>query len=328
MFNNNTLPLHPLQSIEWGKFREKTGLKIVRIAEGFQMSLHPLPYLPFKIGYLPKCGIPTREILEQITQAGKKENCIFVKLEPNIIYNSEFRFQNSNSEFRIEKSKHPLFTRYSFQLDLTKSEDELFNSFKPKTRYNIRIAQKHGVKVVEDNSPVAFESYLKLAKETWARQKFYAHEENYHRLMWETLHPAGIAHLLIAHLPTKQSVSQLPISNYQLPLTAWIVFLYKDVLYYPYGASSSEHKELMASNLMMWEAIKWGKAHGAKLFDMWGSLGPDPDISDPWYGFHRFKEGYGAKLVEFAGSYDLVINPLAYKAYNLVYLIRQKLLQI
>ena len=68
---------------------------------------------------------------------------------------------------------------------------------------------------------------------------------------------------------------------------------------------------------MMWEAIRFGKNQGAKMFDMWGALGPNPNTHDSWYGFHRFKEGYGAKLVEFTGTYDLVLNPPLYPIYNL-----------
>ena len=73
----------------------------------------------------------------------------------------------------------------------------------------------------------------------------------------------------------------------------------------------------MASNLMMWEAIKLGKKHGCKMFDMWGSMGPEPDQRDPWYGFHRFKQGYGGQLTEFVGTYDLVVNKLPYRIYTL-----------
>ena len=133
------------------------------------------------------------------------------------------------------------------------------------------------------------------------------------------MHKADIAHLLIAYYQPHETAGQIP-------LVAWILFLYKDVLYYPYGASSDQYKQTMASNLIMWEAMKWGKKHGAKLFDLWGALGPNPDPNHSWYGFHRFKEGYGGELVEFVGSYDLVINPLLYSVYNVLYPLRQKLL--
>jgi lipid II:glycine glycyltransferase (peptidoglycan interpeptide bridge formation enzyme) len=40
-------------------------------------------------------------------------------------------------------------------------------------------------------------------------------------------------------------------------------------------------------------------------------------VRDPWYGFHKFKQGYGAELVEFLGSFDLVINQTLYKIFGL-----------
>ena len=68
----------------------------------------------------------------------------------------------------------------------------------------------------------------------------------------------------------------------------------------------------MASNLLCWEAIKYGQSIGAKKFDMWGSMGPDPDISHPWYRFHRFKQGYGGELIKSSGAWDLVANSVLY----------------
>jgi len=314
----NDLSLHPLQSSTWGEFRKKTGLRVIQAAEGFQMTIHKIPHLPFNIGYLPKCRMPTKEILKKLIVIGKQERCIFIKLEPNIL----------KSGLPFTQSPHPLFTKYTFHLDLTRSEEEIFANLKTKTRYNVRIAQKHGVEILEDNSKEAFASYLKLSQETWKRQKFYGHTKKYHELMWETLYPAGIARLLIAYYNPPRLTETRRRETGRQPLAAWILFLYNNVLYYPYGASSGEHKEVMASNLMMWEAIRWGKKQGAKLFDMWGCLGPEPDKNDPWYGFHRFKESYGGRLVEFIGSYDLIINPLAYKIYNLIYFIRRKFLQM
>ncbi|MBI3070089.1 MAG: peptidoglycan bridge formation glycyltransferase FemA/FemB family protein [Candidatus Levybacteria bacterium] len=323
---------HPLQTFEWGEFRKKTGVKVIR-GKGFQLTIHQIPHLPWTIGYFPKGPIPSKEMVEELKKIGKENNCLFIQLEPNVQKISDFGFRIS--DLGLRPAVRPLFTRYTFQLDLTKSEEELLKNMHPKTRYNIKIAQKHGVEIVEDNSDEAFEQYLRLMTDTTKRQRFYAHDENYHRLMWETLKPQKpelrgqrldknklTAHLLLA------KYHPLGSNNQGLTLVAWILFVYKDTLYYPYGASSNEYKEVMASNLMMWEAIKFGKRLGLKKLDMWGALGPNPDKNDPWYGFHRFKEGYGGKLVEFIGSYDLVINPLLYQAFKLADLLRWFLLRI
>ncbi|MBI2028056.1 MAG: peptidoglycan bridge formation glycyltransferase FemA/FemB family protein [Candidatus Levybacteria bacterium] len=320
--NTNNLSVHPLQSVEWGEFRKKTGVKVIR-ENDLLITIHKIPHTPFTIGYIPKGPLPTKEMLSKLKEIGKIEKCIFIQLEPNVQRTQNYEL---NSQFAIRNSFHPLFTKYTFVLDLTKSEDELLKNMHPKTRYNIKVAQKHKVIVVEDNSDEAFETYLKLTQETTKRQGFYAHTENYHRLHW-----SSFPHKIINHksLIINQLSSHLLLANYQgKTLVAWIVFVYKDTLYYPYGASSTEHRETMASNLMMWETIRFGKKLGLKKLDMWGALGPNPDPKDPWYGFHRFKQGYGGELVEFVGSYDLVIDPFFYEIYKIVDKLRWFLLKM
>jgi lipid II:glycine glycyltransferase (peptidoglycan interpeptide bridge formation enzyme) len=61
---------------------------------------------------------------------------------------------------------------------------------------------------------------------------------------------------------------------------------------------------------------------------MWGAMGPNPDTKDPWYGFHRFKEGYGGKLTEFVGSFDFVINQKMYFVYKIMNKIRWIILRL
>jgi lipid II:glycine glycyltransferase (peptidoglycan interpeptide bridge formation enzyme) len=309
---------HPLQSFEWGDFREKTQTKVIRkgfiekdkITNGFQLTIHRIPYTPWTIGYLPKGFLPTDKLLKELTIIGKQENCIFIQLEPNVLA-SQLTQQEllRETSFPLVSSFHPLFTKYTFILDLQPSEEELLKHMHPKTRYNIRIAQKHNVVVKEENTNEGFEQFWRITEETTNRQKFFAHTKYYHKLQWETLN--------VSNHHDNDLTSHLFLAKYnEKVLTAWIVFVFKDKLYYPYGASSSTNREVMASNLMMWEVIRFGKAKGLKQFDMWGALSDTPDTQDPWYGFHRFKQGYGATHTEFIGSFDLVINPVLYQVYK------------
>lgn len=341
----NNVVNHPLQSYEWGEFRKKTGIKVVRrglirnnlpagrqgkIVDGFTLTLHKVPRTGFSIGYLPKGNEPTAELLLELERIGREENCIFIQLEPNL-RSTDYRLQTT-AKLRI--AAHPLFTKYTFVLDLTKSDQELQAAMHSKTRYNIRIAEKHNVKVEEDNSEKSFDNYLKLMTETTDRQGFYAHTPTYHKKLFQALgsRKSQIAnrdsltyHLLNAvYTPNDKRIA----NSDRLTLASWVLFVFKDTLYYPYGASSREHREVMANNLIAWEAIKFGKKLGLKKFDMWGALGPEPDVKDPWYGFHRFKEGYGAELVEFVGSYDLVIKSQVYKVYKVADKARWGLLKV
>ncbi|MEK7536190.1 MAG: peptidoglycan bridge formation glycyltransferase FemA/FemB family protein, partial [Patescibacteria group bacterium] len=190
--------------------------------------------------------------------------------------------------------------------DLTCSEDDLLKSFSKKTRYNIRLAQRHGVEVKIDNSDTAFEKYLELTEETNKRQGFYSHTPKYHRLMWKHL-KGKIANLLVAKY--KGEI-----------ISTWILFNDDKFLYYPYGASTDKYKEVMANNLMMWEAIRFGRNLKLKTFDLWGR-----EIGT---GFTKFKEGYNPRVVEFLGSWDLVINKPLYYLYRFAEKIRWFLLRL
>lgn len=318
----NAVVTHPLQSYEWGEFRKKTGLKVIRraafigkrITGGYTMTIHPVPFLKTTIGYIPKCTLPTREMIEDITHIGKQHKTTFVQIEPNVLADVgkvEIEKLILEDRAKLVPSFHPLFTRYSFILSLEPEEKALLASMHSKTRYNIRVAERHNVKIVEDNSESGFEQFMKLYSETTTRQKFYAHTYSYHKYLWEILTSKKgkvgknkmSYHLFHAKIEDPEPKI----------LTSWVLFTFNNVLYYPYGASSREHRDAMANNLIMWEAIKFGKKIKCTHFDMWGALGPQPDAKDPWYGFHRFKEGYGAKLTEFTGSYDLILNPPMYE---------------
>ena len=160
-----------------------------------------------------------------------------------------------------------------------------------------------------------YDENIEILKETTTRQGFYAHTPDYFRNMWQELKDSGMMKIFNAVYEEKVLVS-------------WIVFLFDGVLYYPYGASRRENRDVMASNLMMWEMIRFGKKENCKSFDMWGSLGPKPDPKNPWFGFHRFKKGYGGQLREFIGTYDLVLDPTMYPLFRKVDKLRWKFLRL
>ncbi len=317
----NRLATHPLQSWAWGEFRRLQGHRVYRfglfenekLTQVFQVTFHRIPKTPFSIGYLPKSSLPEAPVVEKLKEIGRKEKAIFIKIEPNI-EEKESRGAGELKKLGLVPGK-PLFTKFTSIIDLDASEEELFQGLKPKTRYNIRLAQKHGVTVSEDNSDEAFEEYLKLLFETTRRQGFYAHNGDYHRLQWQILKPAGISHLLTA-------------TYHGQTLAAFLLFVFNERLYYPYGASTREHRELMAPTLLMWEAIRFGKSQGCRQFDLWGDLEPNPAPSHPYFGFHRFKEGFSPRIVEFVGSYDLVIQPFLYQLFQKIDRFRWKILRL
>ncbi len=324
----NQVTQHPLQTWEWGEFRKKTDVKVERVGffeegklqQALQVTFHPVPHFEqYSIGYFPRGFYPTEEQLSALKQLGKKHNALFVKLEPNVARKVEETADFKQlAHFLVDQGcqpGRPLFTKHTFQLDLTQSEEELFKNLKRKTRYNVRLARKKGVQIVEDNSHKGLQIYLDILQETINRQGFYAHQPDYFEKMWDKLKYGEMMHIFHAFYE-------------DTPIVSWIVFQLNDTIYYPYGASRSIHRDVMASNLMMWEIITWGKKQGCQTFDMWGSLGPNPDKNHPWYGFHRFKKGYGGDLMRFLGTYDLVLNQPLYSIFRIIDKIRWKWLRL
>jgi len=330
----NNVVTHPLQSWEWGEFKESVGWRAVRLGvfeeekmiSGFQVLFKNLGKTPYSVGQLLKSFLPTEEIISALKDLAKEEKAIFIKSEPDFVAKTWQNIKGEIIEPSVEekvnmeslgltRAAKPLFDPFSFVLDLTKSEGEMLTNMHPKTRYNIRLAEKNGVEVAENSSEEGLEIFLRLFFETQKRQKFYMHTPDYFRKLWEVFGRKGIAKIFIAKYKEKV-------------LNAWMLFVWRDRIFYPYGASANEMRNLMASNLICWEAIKFGKKLGCKSFDMWGCLGPKPDEMHPWFGFHRFKLGYGGNLVEFCGSWDLVNEPLLYKAFNVVDNFRWKILRM
>src|SRR5258706_3699195 len=312
MNNLDKIATHPLQTSAWAVFRKEWGNEILETKWGL-FTIHKLPFTANKIAIFEKGPMPTEEMIKDLVKIGKENNLVFIKLEPN------YPVKKDNMACADKDKAIKLLTKYSavpgetaftptqLWIDLKPSEEDLMKSFSSKTRYNIRLAIKSGVTVKEDNSDKAFDKYLELTRETVNRQGFYAHTEKYHKLMFAILKNTEIAHLMTATY--KKEI-----------ITTWILFTWRDFLYYPYGASTEQHKNVMANNLMMWEAIKFGKKLGLKTFDLWGR--------EEGKGFTKFKEGYSPKVIEFLGTWDLVINKPLYKVYKLAEKVRWPVLKL
>src|SRR5690348_15628669 len=88
----NQVATHPLQAYEWGEFRQKTGIKVIRrifaeneqVKQCLQMTIHNIPHTNWNIGYVPKGFLPTEELLNELYKLGKENKCIFIQLEPNV----------------------------------------------------------------------------------------------------------------------------------------------------------------------------------------------------------------------------------------------------
>jgi lipid II:glycine glycyltransferase (peptidoglycan interpeptide bridge formation enzyme) len=181
----------------------------------------------------------------------------------------------------------------------------------PKTRYNIRLAQKHGVEVKDEfeisvgNGLFAKEA-VSLIVETSQRQGYKGYGKEYYEDLINFLGLNNQAGLKL-HIYKAIYKNQLLASAIMLDFAGTRTFLF--------GGSSDEHKNVMAPYLMHYRAMLDAKNLGLNFYDFWGietSKGETP-------GFVRFKLGFGKpeRVVEYSGAYDVIFSKYWYKIYTI-----------
>lgn len=321
---------HPIQTWIWGEFQKTQGHHVYRlgtfdnekIVSAYTVAFHKLPRVKYTIGTCLRGPKPDQDMVENLNKIGKQEQAIFIKLEPDVIvkqYDPSTLLENNVGDKFVPEdlisSPKVAFYPYSYVLNLAQTEEQLLAKLHTKTRYNIKLANRHNVEVKEMTNQEGFEIYLQILMYTTRRQGFYLHSQEYHRTLWKLLSGTAIPHILVAFYQDK-------------PLASFMYFHVANRFFYPYGGSLDSNKEVQAPTLAMWEGIKLGKALGCLTFDMWGSLGPKAKEYEQGYGFHIFKQRFGGTLSQFIGTYDLVLNPALYKLYNLIDQLRWKYLRL
>lgn len=189
----------------------------------------------------------------------------------------------------------------SLYLDLDMSEEELLGQMHQKTRYNIRLALKKGVQIRPAQTG-DFEKWWPLMEATVKRDAFRRHSRRHYEILLNEA--AQNIDLWVAEFE-----GQIICGN----IMAW----YGDMATYLHGASGNEHRNIMAPYALQWALIKEAKQRGFRYYDFNGING------QKWPGVTRFKRGFGGRIVNFPGTFDLVFNEGWYKGYKLLRGIRR-----
>lgn len=315
--------LHLLQSGFWCRFKEKFGWSAAGFHIWFRdkdkevqipLFVHLRTLFPgFALAYVPfGPAFPLEDrwaLLGKIAGALGKElpsACILVRFdlpwEKLLAGDNDFIPQIST---RLRKAPVDIQPPDTVVLDLTQSEEELLNGMKPKTRYNVRLAMKKGVEV-RPGTTADLEQWYTLYQETAFRDRIAIHPYSYYRTLFElSLSYGGESPLLSLFLASYEGT----------PVGGIIVALFKGEAFYLYGASSNQHRNVMASYLLQWEAIKWAKREGASRYDLFG-IPPQEDPAHPMGGLYRFKTGFGGRILHRWGSWDYPIHRIRYEFYR------------
>lgn len=300
-----------LQSYGWGEFQEQAGNDVFRVAIEEQDKIiaaatfikKPLfagkyyLYCPRGPVVIENLRLSIDDLLEYIIRelSKKYDNLIFIRIELKKI--------NRKSKIDIRKSIS-IQPKTTSIIDLSKSEDEILKSMHPKTRYNIRLAEKRGV-AVRDAGAEDFQSFWNLMEDTKTRDGFRLHSGNYYQKMINAGQSGGLKiKLYLAEWKGKV-------------LAGGIFAFFGDTAYYIHGASSNIERNVMAPYLLHWSIIRYAKEIGCKFYDLYGI------DENRWPGVTRFKLGFGGETKEYAGTFDVVINRKWYGLYELLRKLRR-----
>jgi len=196
---------------------------------------------------------------------------------------------------------HYLEARDTRRIDLRASEAAILAQMKPKGRYNIGVAQRHGVSVIEDTSAQGLADFQRLYEETAERQRIEPKPPDYFEELMSAAGADGHGSLFFAeHRGTRLA-------------TALVLFFGERATYF-YGGSSDRDRHVMAPYLLHFEIMRKAKARGHLWYDLWGVAPPD-DPDHPWCGFSAFKAKFGGTLIRLVATLDYVYDGDAYQEY-------------
>lgn len=310
-----------LQSKVWQSFLEAQNKKywqIVVLKETEVLALCVLYQKELTLGksylYAPKGPIFKHDLSEEdkedaarmilskardisIETKGKEE--IFLKLEPN----QDLSFVDGLSATENVQPQDTLF------LSLNKPTEKLLADMHQKTRYNIMLANKKGVLVEISEKEEDIEVFLRLNKNTAARQNITSHPENYYRLLWKTLLEKRAAKLYLAKVGEQVVAANL------------LVFFGQTATYL-HGASDYQYRSFMAPYLLQWQAIKDAMSNGFVYYDFWG-IAPEDGSKPKWDGFTRFKNGFAGQKYSSPKAQVLVYQNGFYRLYKFIQKLRK-----
>ncbi|HEU0050530.1 MAG TPA: peptidoglycan bridge formation glycyltransferase FemA/FemB family protein [Patescibacteria group bacterium] len=239
-----------------------------------------------------------RAFLEAIGGYAWPEKAFFFRMEPLV----ELKDSEGMTPVALRRN-HALSPAATSVIDLRKDESILLAAMHPKTRYNIRVAERHGVTIRTTRTERDVERFIDLLKETGERDAFRPHESAYIREMFSYLAEKNLSRLRVAEFEGQMIAANMEV-------------LCGNMVTYLHGASSSTSRNVMAPFLLHWDAIKAAKRDGFALYDLYG-CNPEAKSSyyykPSWEGITRFKLGWGGRLVTFMGTWDLPMYPFLYR---------------
>jgi len=244
-----------------------------------------------RYAYCPRAYGLKEKDFKQIIKQAKDKNLGWVR----------FDLLTARQDLTV-KAPHNMQPKQNFIIDISLPEEKLLSGMKSKTRYNIRLAKKKGVEIFVTREQKYIDKFIDLVEQTAKRKGISFHEREHYLQMFQNI---------------PEDVLKLNVAEYEGEvIAANIVSFYGGVATYLHGATSDQHRNVMAPFLLQWQAILDAKERGIKYYDF-GGIFPESSKGGQ-QGITRFKLGFSPKTKPFqtAGSHDIILNKPKYWLYR------------
>jgi lipid II:glycine glycyltransferase (peptidoglycan interpeptide bridge formation enzyme) len=191
--------------------------------------------------------------------------------------------------------------RNTLCIDLRASEEAILAQMKPKGRYNIRVARRHGVSVVQDASQQGLVDFQRIYEETATRQGMDAKPPDYFQA-------------LVGLLSSRHCGSVFFAEHEGMRVAAAVVVYFGRRATYFFGGSLDSRRDIMAPYLLHFEIMRAARALGHDWYDLWGTA-PEEDPDHPWHNITVFKRKFGGVSLDLVPTLDYVYDAAAYEHY-------------
>lgn len=302
---------HLLQTWKWGEFKSLHDWVPARVALSSDDVVKIAAQVlfrrvgPFSVAYVPRGPIADDISLgelaaftQSIDTECRRHRSIAVLIEP----------EGSSLPVRIGDaalwSANDVLVqpRRTIKVSVQKSDEDLLGGMKPKTRYNVRLAQRRGVSVRRgDVRDVP--TFYDLLQETSIRDAFGVHSIEYFDDMLRVF--GDDAAIFIAEFESE-------------PAAALLALRSANEVIYMYGATATKFQRHMPAYLIQFAAMRWARDSGCESYDLWGiptseapptttgEGGHSLNVRDGMWGVYRFKQGFGGETVGYPGMFERV----------------------
>lgn len=169
----------------------------------------------------------------------------------------------------------------NYLIDLTQSEDVLWQRVHRSGRNYIRAAEKKGVIIVEATEEAEVDAGYEVLRTIYTRTRVPLADRSLFMAAFRELAPVGMLKLFLA-----QHKGQTVGAVFNLH--------YKDCIFGWYGGADRTFHGLPTNEALVWHTIRWGHEHGMATLDFGGAGKPGVP-----YGPRDFKAKFGGELVNY-----------------------------